>query len=175
MSDPSQLFRSFWQLIFRNWSGASAVLDPAERARSGQIESAPRRGVGGALKRSPKDHWAQFFFWHEGMPPPPPPQRPIETRPCRLHLGQIYQTTKACSKRLLQLSCAYLFFFYRFAVHQIVELWHSSVCVSARNFPEHARRTLGLFVGISRRSEWRVSFIALIFVPSFREPIDKEL
>ena len=39
-SEPA-FFRSFWQPIFRNWSRASAVLDPAEQARSGQIESAP--------------------------------------------------------------------------------------------------------------------------------------
>ena len=48
ISDPSQLFSfvlptllTFGSAFFRNWSGASAVLDPAERARSGQIESAP--------------------------------------------------------------------------------------------------------------------------------------
>ena len=39
--DLNQLFRLFWQRIFRNWSGTSAVLDPVERARLGQIQSAP--------------------------------------------------------------------------------------------------------------------------------------
>ena len=155
-----------------------------ERARFWIRRSRPARdksnrppgAVSGALKRSPNDHWAQFFFWREGMAPPPPPTpRPHRNTPLSPSPGPNLPNHKGMLQALTSALVRLPFFFYRFAVHQIVELWHSSVCVSARNFPEHAHRTLGLFVGISRRGEWRVSFIALILVPSFREPIDKEL
>ena len=71
----ASFFRSFWQPIFRNWSGASAVLDPAERARSGHIGSpshfrgvwaspAPRREAprGRTTPRLPWNDWGKVLL-----------------------------------------------------------------------------------------------------------------
>ena len=67
----ASFFRSFWQRIFWNWSGACAVLDPACPLGTNRIR--PRARCRGHAETLAKRLLASVFFWREGMPTPSPP------------------------------------------------------------------------------------------------------